>query len=266
MNFLTLAMALIISTHAWAGTETNSGNGGGADELEFTSIGMKAASILNKWDSTRIPEVTSAQLKAAVTETTVRMVDGPLFQGNPKRRVDAKNNPEKMLIRVDRACWKALEGTSDKRLGLVLHEYLGILGVETDSYAISAKFIHFLTEDALHENASGESMADWYTNRAAELGGAVGTLQSLSRCYFYTDNPSVACIAKTLNSIRSQVRNATWKYGATLLTPLNAIAECGDSFDGGTINCRERGIESAKHIYNVVIEEMKRKAIVAAGR
>jgi hypothetical protein len=112
---------------------------GGGDQigLEFTGLAHTIVDILEKKTAGEFPEVRVSDFKKAIAQTKVIVLEKTYARGV---ETDASNNGVD-LIEVSRTRWKNSEYTLNKRLQIVFHEYLGILGLERDNYNISSRFL-----------------------------------------------------------------------------------------------------------------------------
>lgn len=141
-----LSLAFLAGVSSWAAGGREVGNGGDAVVQEFVSI---ARSILAHWERLEFPggvEVRREQFETAVRETRVDSKDRT-FLGD--REVDAINRPDLKTITLSRTRWGTNGTNSSKKLALVLHEYLGILGLDDSGYLISSHVLQKL-EPLLH--------------------------------------------------------------------------------------------------------------------
>lgn len=132
---LSLFITLFISVSGWAGPRLV---GGGGDNYSLLFVGT-ASDILHYLEQT--PELSSeiniAAFKKAVETTTVESTDKQLLlNGVPK---DAINYPAEKRIIFNYKNWNAID--LENRPALVLHEYLGIMGVSDVGYKISKKIL-----------------------------------------------------------------------------------------------------------------------------
>jgi hypothetical protein len=138
-----LATTALTSAQAFAGDRV--GNGGDSVATHFyeiaTRVSKVTASVCQKSQSIvcRSEEQLQDLIAKRVTiysEQTVEGVDG--------RHRDAINN-DKDSITVSRSRWEDMELSytrNEKRVRLVIHEYLSILGLESsDDYSVSTPFI-----------------------------------------------------------------------------------------------------------------------------
>jgi hypothetical protein len=118
------------------------GNGGDSYSLQFVKIGHDLESwIASKKGATDFPaELDEKSFVNTVNTTRVESTDEALsLNGIPK---DAINYPAEKRIVFNRAAWDKLK-TYQQRASLVMHEYLGIMGLDDSSYRISSYFLSF---------------------------------------------------------------------------------------------------------------------------
>ncbi len=132
MKTIIYVILTVASFQAFAGHET--GSGGDAVALEFVSVAREVYALLELHP---MLEVSSSQLKVAIQNTKVVSEESLKLEG---REVDAINyrlaSPPR--IEVSRKRWKESEKVPYKRVFIVFHEYLGILGIDDTKYAISS--------------------------------------------------------------------------------------------------------------------------------
>jgi len=135
MRFLALLMLFVLMVPpALASEGHDQGNGGDLYAAEFVEAGERVLNLLRNNNS---KDVDTAALELAVKRTKVESTDKELRLGGlPK---DAINYPSQGRIIFNRDRWIKLD--AGQKPVLVLHEYLGILGLEDASYAISRRII-----------------------------------------------------------------------------------------------------------------------------
>ena len=117
-------------------------NGGGGDHLgqEFTAIGY---SLIRTLDDTKSPiKVDLQELETAVRSVEVEFIDEELKLNGALK--DAINYPGKLKIVVNENAWDVM--SPNAKQALVLHEYLGIIGIEDATYALSYKMLNLAPE------------------------------------------------------------------------------------------------------------------------
>ncbi len=130
MKAIFFLLSFVISLGALAGNEH--GNGGDGYALEFMALGRKAAGEVRLHPDPRISE---DSLRKAIETTNVTTKERLELQGV---EVDAINYPEQKRIELNRSRWK--EYGLDQKAALVLHEYLGVIGLDDSKYEISGKY------------------------------------------------------------------------------------------------------------------------------
>jgi hypothetical protein len=118
--------------------------GGDVQALEFTSLGYELAGYLSSLKSryqTQVPGIEPAQFLATVQSTRVVTEDNLELDG---KAVDAINVPDLKLIRVSRGRWHDSVGDQEFRVGLVFHEYLGIMRMNDQRYDVTKDFLQLL--------------------------------------------------------------------------------------------------------------------------
>lgn len=141
MRLFTLITMLLVSANpAFAREGHDQGNGGDLYAAEFVEAAERVLRFLQYNDA---KDVDLKKLAKAIEKTKVESTDEVLrLNGLPK---DAINYPAQGRIIFNRKRWTELE--PGQKPVLVLHEYLGLLGVEDASYAFSKKIIGAFTYD-----------------------------------------------------------------------------------------------------------------------
>ena len=157
--FLILISIIIlnISAFAIAGDGSEGGNGGQLVAAAFSRAALNGVGVLEEYffvhggwcegdgsgEFRRVAplcELKKIDLRRIIANTKVvavpRILEQDLLSGD-MIEFAAKNYPEKNLIKVSIASWKDTPCTLDK-IGLAFHEYLGIAGLERDSYQYSS--------------------------------------------------------------------------------------------------------------------------------
>lgn len=119
------------------------GNGGDGLAAEFILTAKDAFRILqNK------PEVTQFlsldKLSMAIANTKVSSTKEPLILNGVE--VDAINYPDQQLIKINRLRWMDLRDSNRTltRFNLVIHEYLGMIGINDHQYSISQSIVKLM--------------------------------------------------------------------------------------------------------------------------
>lgn len=133
-----LFLICIISQVSFAGDE--SGHGGDSYASEFIATAKSALEELGRVPAQEIEPLKIETFREAVLHTEVHSEGTLILDGNV---VDAINYPGKKQIQINRERWETLRGQSQTaaRYNLVLHEYLGIMGIDDSQYAISQKLL-----------------------------------------------------------------------------------------------------------------------------
>jgi len=106
------------------------GNGGDVFALEFVAV---ASDVYDYMVSTEAPAINLPALRQAILDTKIESTEESLsLNGVPK---DAINYPSESRIIFNRLRWSEISET--QKPAFVLHEYLGILGVDDSSYKYS---------------------------------------------------------------------------------------------------------------------------------
>ena len=117
-------------------SETHVGNGG--DEVAAAFIAV-AEEIVQDLQTTPIDSIDLSSLESAIDGTEIVSEEKVYLKD---REVSGLNFPDSTppTIKVNRSMWNSLTNESPERKMFVLHEYLGILGIEDSSYEISSQF------------------------------------------------------------------------------------------------------------------------------
>jgi len=134
MKFMfTMLVSLFIGSTSWATKVI--GNGGDTYALEFTLIAKDIQNHLEIMASSR--EINLLSLNEAIKSTKVESTENKLFLNNiPK---DAINYPTEKRIIFNRTAW--VNSKESFKPSLVLHEYLGIMGINDSSYSLSISLL-----------------------------------------------------------------------------------------------------------------------------
>lgn len=124
--------ALITSASAFAVEGTDRGNGGDEYAKLFINQGADIAEALTQ---NPIPGVDARELMQAVQNTFVNSQERLFLRGD---EVDAINYPDARKILVSRTGWDRMSSSPHRRAFLVLHEYLGIIGIDDARYQVSS--------------------------------------------------------------------------------------------------------------------------------
>jgi len=149
MKNILLAIALSLPSISMARGH-DQGNGGDVYALAFVSLAERVHHYLI--GAPQI-EVDLKLLRETIETTRVESTNEPLFiNGVPK---DAVNFPSKKRIIFNRSNW--MQADTRSRASLVLHEYLGLLGLETSTYRHTKHFMNDFKDDG---TLSGQRMRD----------------------------------------------------------------------------------------------------------
>lgn len=150
-NILCLLLLLSLPYSSFAGPRVI-GGGGDVYALQFIAIADK---ILTHLQNSPIKEIQIEDLKNAIETTIVESTNRKLLlKGIPK---DAINYPESKRIIFNQTRWRQI--ADEDKPALVLHEYLGILGIEDASYRFSKEI---LGDFHLFTNIIKGSDSAWY--------------------------------------------------------------------------------------------------------
>jgi hypothetical protein len=144
MKTITVGWFVIMSlffTNSYAGDGV--GNGGDGLAAEFILTAKDAFRILkNKPESAQYLDLD--KLSMAIANTKVSSSKEPLILNGIE--VDAINYPRRQLIVINRARWLDLRHSNRTltRFNLVVHEYLGIMGIDDHQYNISESIVKIM--------------------------------------------------------------------------------------------------------------------------
>ncbi len=134
-NFILVVFILFIAHLAWAGPRVVR-NGGDLYAIEFLGIGQQVLKSLQSH-----PDADTISLKKlanSLDKTLVESTSRPLYLNGVQK--DAINYPAQMHILLYRLSWAAQSDLAEKAT-LVLHEYLGISGIDDTNYSVSTPLI-----------------------------------------------------------------------------------------------------------------------------
>ncbi|MFZ4715102.1 MAG: hypothetical protein ACOYL6_15380 [Bacteriovoracaceae bacterium] len=153
----------LVSLSSFAGIEGGGcgGHGGDGYSLEFYRLGKKLVQDIKTWSKEDLSRLSvkfrPEELDSAVEKTRIVSTLEPLKL--LKKEVDAINHSENstLLIEVNRPRWDSYEGKRAKKMGIVLHEYLGIVqGLyghgEWDNYQLSDEILAIYEQKYIHNN------------------------------------------------------------------------------------------------------------------
>ncbi len=149
------------------------GNGGDGLAAEFILTAKDAFRILqNK------PEVTQYlnldKLSMAIANTKVISTKEPLILNGVE--IDAINYPAQQLIKINRLRWMDLRDSNRTltRFNLVIHEYLGIIGINDDQYSISQSIVKIMNLNQYNTSKFWEPMNPTNTlDVHVQVGGSI---------------------------------------------------------------------------------------------
>jgi hypothetical protein len=125
--------------------------GGDTFAMEFVAIGHQALDYLVGIEKLDRPDalkglVNLDSLRGALSQTQIETRER-VYLGTEEK--DAINIPSESKIILSRSRWAALRPAHESKLAIVLHEYLGIIGLADSAYEISHKFLARLTTHPL---------------------------------------------------------------------------------------------------------------------
>jgi hypothetical protein len=134
---ISFVMALLLSMQAFAVSGPITSGGGDWYAMDFVFTGRDLVRWLRDIGHPELPAALTADaLEQTVDTTFVESTDDKLTIGNATK--DAINYPTQKKILINRDAWSRIESAFDRNK-LVLHEYLGIMGIADDKYQISSK-------------------------------------------------------------------------------------------------------------------------------
>ena len=126
-------ISILISLGAQAGTRDS--GGGDAIALDFIATAVNIGSWLDG-NSSDVPGLDAAHFKNKLANLNLSTTDKVLLIDGIEK--DAVNYPAQVKIIVNRARWSKIASKYQKT-SLVLHEFLGIMGINDTLYSVSAK-------------------------------------------------------------------------------------------------------------------------------
>jgi len=133
-NLTLFLLVAVLPTSAFAASfGHDQGNGGDGYSLQFVGVGKKIVQYLKYQKTDLNIDALQEALDSTRVESTTEFLT---LNGLPK---DALNYPRQKRIVFNRGRWDAI--SRDEKPALVLHEYLGILGMEDASYKYSKSLI-----------------------------------------------------------------------------------------------------------------------------
>ncbi len=141
MKTALLIMGMILSVQAYAWREA--GNGGDHTAQEFVATAKEAIDILETISPPLTDKETIRKVRASLQTTQVFMVgELCLLDVNNGRRecFDALNYPKATTPRIEVSRTRWVQMNRKERLAIALHEFLGIIEVENNTYQISGPF------------------------------------------------------------------------------------------------------------------------------
>ena len=143
MRNVTCIFALILACSSFAfATGGTVGNGGDTYAIQFTNTARRAHDELKNRGSSLIQlEVFMNTINTAEVEST----DQPLYLDGSLK--DAINYPDHKKIVFNRKAWQ--DANERTQLLFVLHEYLGLMGVNDSKYNISSDALKIIAQSSL---------------------------------------------------------------------------------------------------------------------
>jgi hypothetical protein len=141
-----LAAVILFSTSVCFGAQFTDGhgegNGGDAYAAEWTARAHMLYQDLKKLRPEERLGLDLRALRGAIISTHVISTEEPLQHDG--ELVDALNFPEERRIEFSRQRWDALAGSPvafAREYGLILHEYLDVIGMNDEGYRISSRIM-----------------------------------------------------------------------------------------------------------------------------
>jgi hypothetical protein len=136
-----LSFVLVLASPALAGNESGGGDGYAA---EFILTAKTALELAKKLEPVELSPVNIDTFTGSIQNTKVHSEEKLFLEGN---EVDAINYPNRKLIEISRVRWEVLrtESQTVPRFNLVIHEYLGIMGIDDAQYKVSQKLINAMS-------------------------------------------------------------------------------------------------------------------------
>lgn len=148
-----IIIVFLISLQSFAGNDVE--NGGDAVAFEFTTTARLATKILKTAKLTPELKGVVEKISESLVSTQVNTRPKLFLRDN---EVDAINYPLKNLIVVSRSRWQIAKlGGVEARLGLVLHEFLGVSRIDDGDYAKSQKLLEAISKDSFGNLLAQES-------------------------------------------------------------------------------------------------------------
>ena len=172
MKIFALGILLILFHPLPAAAEAEGGevgNGGQEIALEFATYGADLASLIEQYfhpgapacsekifsDLCTIDILNLRNVVRAARVTSMPELVRTDEKSGEKIRYVALNFPHEQRILVSEAEWQKPSFCFVKKMPIVLHEYLGLLGIEIQNYRYSSLFSHWLKKTAPIEKFAG---------------------------------------------------------------------------------------------------------------
>lgn len=164
MKYLILFMAIAFAQPAFSQASGGNDGGSGGDTYakEFEMLGRALYKTFDqhqnhplfvKW------HLKPSLFELAINTTLLRSEDGSTVILD-NYEVDGINYQNRRLIVINQDRWK--QKTLLQKLELVLHEYLGILGIEKGNYIVTNEFTDFIVETYNRIKASSQKDVNLY--------------------------------------------------------------------------------------------------------
>lgn len=147
MVFLSAILVLSCPQKSLSGG-TDVGNGGSLPAQEFIATALKISEMLNETPESIVSTKFKADFKNLILNVTVLATDRLFLNGE---EVSAINYPAKHLIKVSLPRWNQIYYLQE-RVPLVLHEYLGLMGLNDYNYQMTNQIIPYLNSAMAGKN------------------------------------------------------------------------------------------------------------------
>lgn len=141
-NIIVLGLLILTSVSAKA-VWRETGNGGDHKAQEFAANAKEATDILEKLNPPLVKEEVIVKLREAMASTQIYSLESlcklDVITGK-NQCFDALNYPDAKPSRIEVSRTRWLQMNRKDRLAIALHEFLGIIGIEKNTYQISAPF------------------------------------------------------------------------------------------------------------------------------
>ena len=127
-----ILMAFVFIFPLWANSGSSVGNGGDPFAFEFINTARDVINLFSWINLSDLPEFNALAFTQAVQQTHIASEVHVILNGS---EVGAINYPDQTLITVNQSFWQT--ANPNQRMGLVIHEYLGIMRLNDANYRLS---------------------------------------------------------------------------------------------------------------------------------